>query len=106
MADFWIRLLLHRLIRGRIGLCIPDIRRSILHLQIPGPGKLGARDIMAVRLVEPDRSDRWSCFYRVRLRSAPLGRRLDGRRFQWLCTHRTANRGGDGGIYRTARLLE
>ena len=72
-------MLLHRLVRGRTRLGLPYIWGIILHMQIPRAGKLGAGNIMAVWMVEPDRSDCWSRFYRVRLCPVTLGGSLNGR---------------------------
>ena len=62
MADFGFRMLLHCLVRSRTRLRLPYFWRLILHVQIPRTDKLGTRDIMALRLAEPHRSDRRSCF--------------------------------------------
>ena len=63
LADLRLRMLLHSLVRGRTRLRLPHIRRTILHMQIPRPTKLGAGNIVAVRLAESPRPDCRSCFY-------------------------------------------
>ena len=75
-------------------------------MQIPRPGKLGAGNFMAVRLVELDRPDCRSCFDRVRLCPTTPGGSINGRRFQWLCTNRPSDRRGDGCLYRATCNVE
>ena len=89
-------MLLHCLVRRRIGLRLPDLRGSILHLQIPRPRGLGPGNRMAVRLAEPARSDRGRGVDRVRVRAVALGGRLDGGRFQGLCPDRSPDGGRHG----------
>lgn len=75
-------------------------------MQIPCTDKLGAGNIMAVWLVEPHWSDCRSCVYRVRLRPTAPGSRVNGRRLQWLCAHRQADRWGHGCLCGTPRFFE
>lgn len=99
-------MLLHCPVRGRTRLRLPDFRRTIFHLQVPRPDKLGAGNIMAVRLVESHRPDCRSCVDRVWLRpTAPSGC-LNGRGLQWLCAHGPADRWGHGRFYGTSRCVE
>ena len=106
LAHLGFRLLLHCPVRGRTRLRLPYIRRTILYMQIPCAGQLGAGDFMAVWLVEPDRSDCRSCFYRVRLRSTTASSRLNGRRFQGLCADRPSDGRGHGRVYRPPWFFE
>ena len=78
LADLRIWGHVHSLVRVGTRFCIPDIRGSLLHLQIPCARGLGTRNQLAVWMVESSGTNCWSSLYRIWLRSIALGSRIHG----------------------------
>ena len=75
-------------------------------MQVPRANRLGAGNIVVVRLVESHWPDRWSCFNGIRLCPIAPSGRLDGRGLQRLRADRPSDRWGHGCLYGTTRRFE